>query len=48
MPGSYEEQTSWSNSTKVNIFIEKKLLQVVGAVFMYIPEEDDSRRRKIV
>lgn len=45
MPGSYEEQPSLSNSTKVNILIEKMLLEVVGAVFMYIPEEDDSRRK---
>lgn len=27
---------------------EKTLLEVVGAAFMYIPMEDDSRRRKIV
>lgn len=26
----------------------KMLLEMVGAVLMYIPEEDESRRRKIV
>lgn len=28
--------------------IEKTLLEVVGAAFMYIPMEDDSTRKKIV
>lgn len=41
----------WRADTFVQLYrnkhcIEKTLLEVVGASFMYIPMEDDSRRRK--
>lgn len=44
IPGSYEKQTSLSNSTEVSISWRRVWLEVVGAACKCSPEEGDNRR----